>query len=309
MRLLVVLVTVLTLAGAAGEAWARAGSGGSRGSRSYSSPARPEPSSPSTPAAPSRSVGSPTPTPGPRPSPFGGIMGAIGGFMLGGLLGSLLFGGLGGGLGSGFGFGLFDLLLIGGGVFLLFRLMQSRRREPAYAGAAGYAGGAGRSWDAPAGGATMQEPAMPDDLDRGLSHIRQMDPGFDAAALASDAAETFRAVQTALAAADLGPVRSRLSPEMLTHLEGQADAVRRAGRTNRIERIQIERAEVTEAWQERGQDFVTVLLSGSLIDYTVDAAGSVVSGSRTGPERFEDFWTFTRAVGPNAWTLTAIQTG
>ena len=27
-----------------------------------------------------------------------------------------------------------------------------------------------------------------------------------------------------------------------------------------------------------------------------------------GPERFEDFWTFTRAVGPNPWTLTAIQT-
>jgi predicted lipid-binding transport protein (Tim44 family) len=302
---LIVVVSLLTLVGAADEAWARAGAGGSRGSRSYSSPARPAPMSPSSPAAPSRSVGTPMPAPTPRPSPFGGLMGALGGFMLGGLLGSLLFGGLG----SGLGVGLLDLLLLGGGLVLLVKLMQSRRREPAYAGAAAYAG-AGRAWDGPAGGpAVLESPPVPDDLDRGLSHVRQMDPGFDAAALAADAAEVFRAVQSALAAGDLEPLRSRLSSEMWSHLQAQRGALRRAGRANRIERIQIGRAEVTEAWQERGRDFVTVLLAGSLIDYTVDAAGAVVAGSRTGPERFEEFWTFTRPVGPNTWVLTAIQTG
>jgi predicted lipid-binding transport protein (Tim44 family) len=303
-RVLIVLVTFLTLAGTAGDGWARAGSGGSRGSRSYSSPARPAPARPSSPVAPGRPADSPVPSPAPRPSPFGGVMGALGGFMLGGLLGSLLFGGLG----SGLGFGMLDVLLIGGGLVLLFKVMQGRRREPAYAGA--YAGAGGRSWDAPARGAVVHDPSpVPDELDRGLGHVRQMDPSFDAAALAADAAEVFRAVQSALAAGNLKPVRSRLAPEMLSHLEVQADALRRAGRTNRIERIQVERAEAAEAWQERGQDFVTVLLSGSLIDYTLDAAGAVVAGSRTGPERFEEYWTFTRPVGPNAWMLTAIQTG
>jgi predicted lipid-binding transport protein (Tim44 family) len=306
-RTLIVLLTTLLLAGAAGEAWARAGSGGSRGSRSYSAPARPAPASPSSPTSPSRSLTSPAP----RPSPFGGIMGALGGFMLGGLLGGLLFGGLGG-LGGGLGgFGMLDLLLIGGGLFLLFKVMQSRRREPAYAGAPGYGGNASpRSLDMPAGGTAVQErvPAI-DELDRGLGHVRQMDPGFDAAALASDAAETFRAVQLALAAGDLKPLHPRLSSAMRAHLDEQLVALQRAGHRSHVERIQIERAEVTEAWQERGQDFVTVLLAGSLIDYTVTAAGAVVAGSRTGPERFEDFWTFTRPVGPNAWTLTAIQTG
>ena len=48
-----------------------------------------------------------------------------------------------------------------------------------------------------------------------------MDPGFDAAALASDAAETFRAVQTALTAGDMTPLRSRLTSEMLASLEAQ----------------------------------------------------------------------------------------
>ncbi len=301
-RVLLVLVTVVALAAAGGEAWARAGGGGSRGSRSYSPPASPAPTRPS-PSNPASSPSSPVGAPAPQPRPFGGIMGALGGFMLGGLLGGLLFGGLG----HGFGIGLFDVLLIGGGLFLLFRVMQSRRREPAYAGAPGYAGG-------PAGGdraaatITPEQPAVADDLDRGLGHLRQMDPTFDAAALASDAAEAFRAVQTAVAAGDLTPIRARLADEMLASVQAQVDALRREGRVNRIERIQIERAEVTEAWQERGQDFVTVLLAGSLIDYTVDAGGAVVAGSRSGPERFEEFWTFTRPVGPNAWKLTAIQT-
>jgi predicted lipid-binding transport protein (Tim44 family) len=232
-------------------------------------------------------------------------MGAIGGFMLGGLLGGLLFGGLG----QGFGIGLFDVLLIGGGLFLLFRLMRNRRQEPAYAGAPGYGGGA-RTWDVAAnGGATVAEaPPVVDDLERGLGHVRQMDPGFDAAALAADAAQTFRDVQNAVSANDLTPVRARLTSELLEQLDAQCTELRRAGRSNRVERIQIERAEVTEAWQERGQDFVTVLLAGSLIDYTVDATGAVVAGSRSGPDRFEEFWTVTRPVGPHPWKLTAIQT-
>jgi predicted lipid-binding transport protein (Tim44 family) len=305
-RILIVLLTLVTLAAAGSEAWARAGSGGSRGSRSYSQPARPAPMSPGSPSTPSRSPSAPVSS-APRPSPFGGIMGALGGFMIGGLLGSLLFGGLGGGLGSGLGIGMFDMLLIGGGLFLLFRLMRSRRQQPAYAGAPGYAGGA-RSWDVPAAGPAAEQTPVVDDLDRGFSHVRQMDPGFDAAALAADAAQTFREVQMAVSTGDLAPVRSGLSPELLSSLEAQCGELRRAGHANRVERIQIERAEATEAWQERGQDFVTIVLAGSLIDYTVDATGAVVAGSRSGPDRFQEFWTFTRPVGPNAWKLTAIQT-
>ncbi len=305
-RIVVVLLAVLTLAATSGEAWARAGSGGSRGSRSYSQPARPAPVSPTSPSTPSRSPSAPVASPAPRPSPFGGMMGALGGFLIGGMLGGLLFGGLGGGLG---GVGLLDLLLIGGGAFLLFRLMRARRQEPAYAGAPGYAEGGARSWEVPAGGTTVaSQPDVVDELERGLSHVRQMDSGFDAAALAADAADVFRAVQHAVSSGDLTSIRAQLAPEMLASIESQCEGLRRAGRANHVERVQIERAEVTEAWQERGQDFVTVLLAGGLIDYTTDAGGGIVAGSRTSPERFEEFWTFTRSVGPNAWKLTAIQT-
>ena len=36
-------------------------------------------------------------------------------------------------------------------------------------------------------------------------------------------------------------------------------------------------------------------------------SGEVVEGNRTEPVKFEEFWTFVRPVGPNAWRLSAIQ--
>jgi len=35
----------------------------------------------------------------------------------------------------------------------------------------------------------------------------------------------------------------------------------------------------------------------------------VVEGSRAEPVKFEEYWTFVRPVGPNAWRLSAIQQG
>src|SRR5216683_358131 len=122
------------------DAWARAGggsSGGSRGSRSYSSPAKPAPS-PMTPSQPS-SPASPAPQ---RPGWGGGLMGGLAGFALGGLLGSMLFGhGMGGGFGGGF--GLLEMLLIGGGIFLLVRMF--RGRQPQFAPPSG-PGVGGPTW-------------------------------------------------------------------------------------------------------------------------------------------------------------------
>src|SRR3989442_7689649 len=73
---------------------------------------------------------------------MGGLMGGLAGFALGGLLGSMLFGGLGHGFGGGI--GLLEILLIGAGLFLLFRFMSARREaQPSYATAgAPYGGGA-----------------------------------------------------------------------------------------------------------------------------------------------------------------------
>ena len=295
-----------------GEVWARASSGGSsgRGSRSYSSPARPSPTSPTTPSSPSRSVAQPAaPAAAPaRPSFFGGLMGGIGGFMLGGLLGGLLFGGMGHG---GFGVGMMDILLIGAGVALLIMFLRRRRAEepqPAYAGM----GGASRGSDSSSVGAAataVVEPPTVSDVERGLGHIRSMDGSFEPNALVTQARDTFFDVQAAITARDMRKLIDRITPEVFGDLQRQCDELRAARRTNRVERIDLRNSEITEAWQESGRDYVTIYFAGALLDYTVDdVTGGVVGGSATDREALEEFWTFSREVGPHPWQLSAIQT-
>jgi predicted lipid-binding transport protein (Tim44 family) len=238
-----------------------------------------------------------------------GLMGGIMGFALGGLIGSMLFGGLGGGLFGGI--GLLEILLIGGGLFFLLSYLR-RRQQPAPATAYGY--GSPQEVETPswqsesryASTATMA--TTESDFERGIRHIRQMDSAFDPASFTDTASEAFFTIQSAWMARDMGAVRDLLTPEMYETLHKECERMRVERRVNRLENIAVRAIEVTEAWQENGQDFVTVHFLASLLDYTVEeASNQVLEGSRTTPVKFEEYWTFTRPVGPNAWKLSAIQ--
>jgi len=280
------------------DAWARARGGGSRGSRSYSAPVRPAPTSPAAPASPGRVDPQPAT---PRPGPFGGFGGLLGGLVLGGLLGGLLFGH------HGFGIGLLDVLLIGAGLMLLVSFLRRRPAErPAYA-MAGAGGGDPGEPSTAAASVAVEMPAGAADLEAGIRHLRTMDPRFDPDALAAAARQAFLDVQRAVGEREVERLRDRLTPEMHAALRSQCDELRAAGRVNHVEGVDFRRSQVTEAWQESGRDFVTVSLAGTLVDYSTDGAGRVVEGSRTERQDFEEYWTFTRPVGPNPWRLSAIQ--
>jgi predicted lipid-binding transport protein (Tim44 family) len=295
---------------------ARAGggfSGGSRGSRSYSAPR-----SPSAPASPTQR-GFSSPTQPQRPGfGFGGMGGMIGGFLLGGLLGGLLFGGLGHGLGGLGGIGLMDILLIAGIGYLAFAFFRRRQPQPAYAGAPGRSEWAPTETAMPerpmAMGSTVAPAVGPavglidEDLDRGIAAIRTMDPAFTPVRFAEISRAAFLRVQSAWTARDLGPVRVDLTEEMAGSLETDLARLKTLRRVNRLDKLTVETAEVTEAWQESGKDFVTVRFRASVLDYTIDeTTGAVVEGSKTVPSGFDEYWTFVRPVGPNPWQLSAIQ--
>ena len=77
---------------------------------------------------------------------------------------------------------------------------------------------------------------------------------------------------------------------------------------NRLENIAVRNVELTEAWQENGQDFITTLIYANLLDYTNDElTGAVVFGSKSDPVKFEEFWTITRPSGNNQWRLSEIR--
>jgi predicted lipid-binding transport protein (Tim44 family) len=291
--LVMVLVPLLWTADAA----ARAGSGGtsgSRGSRGFSTPSSPSP----VPVAPRPA---PAPTSQPAPSRWGGFGGMLGGLLLGGLIGGLLFGHGGGGI------GLLEILIIGAVAWLAISYMRRRQVAPP----AGYAApDDAPSWQP---GATGTESAAttttaPAGLEPGLGHIRQMDPAFDPRKIEETAADTFFKIQAAWIGRDMGGVVDLLTPEMQGILQRDCDKLRAEGKINRLENIAVRSAEVTEAWQERGEDYVTVHFLASLLDFTTDESGArVLEGSRTEPVKFEEYWTFVRPVGPNRFRLSAIQ--
>lgn len=125
-------ITVLEL-----SAEARAGgsrSFGSRGARSYSRPA-----TPSSQPAPPRQQAAPAPGAFQQPA-GGGFMRSMAGGIAGGMLGSMLFssfagagGGAGGGMGGGGGgIGLFEIILLAGGGYLIYRYIKKKRAESAF---------------------------------------------------------------------------------------------------------------------------------------------------------------------------------
>ena len=297
------------------DVFARAGGGGSmgsRGSRTYSSPSRTS-SAPSPSATPSTQPSAPS-TAMPAPSPMGGLWRGLAGGVMGGMLGGLLFssfGHAGGfGAGGGGGFGLMDMLLLGGIAYFIFWMIRRSRAQAAPA--SGYYGGGTAEPYARTDAASVAtlEPsatAASEDKARGLAHIRQMDPGFTEPAFTEWCTDTFFRIQAAWMRRDIDGLRPVLTDEMVASFRDQMEAARAKGQVNRLENITVRSVEATEVWQERGQDFVTVRFLANLLDYTVeDGSARVVAGSATEPVKFEEYWTWVRPVGANAWRLSAI---
>jgi len=294
----------------AGEAEARAGGGrstGSRGTRSYSRPAAPS-TAPSPYQATPQQARPANPSPFAQPQPAGGgFLRSMAGGMVGGMLGGMLFRSMGfgggGGMGGG-GIGMFDILLLAGIGYLIYRFVKSKRQ-------AAEQGGYSNSYSSPAGvyDVTPQNAQIStrDDLDRGLAHIRQMDAGFDEGRFTDQVMDIFFKIQGAWMNRDLAPVSSLLADDMRRIFQADIDRLLSEKKVNRLENIAVRTVEVSEAWQEQGQDYVTSLIYANLLDYTTDdVTGQVVSGSKTDPVKFEEFWTFTRPVGSGSWKLSGI---
>jgi predicted lipid-binding transport protein (Tim44 family) len=289
-------ITVLEL-----NANARAGGSRSSGSRGYSRPASPSPQQ-------SQSRQQVAPVPGSLQQPGGGFMRSMAGGIMGGMLGSMLFSsfaGAGGGTGGGGGgIGLFEIILLAGGAYLIYRYIKKKQSDSSSipSGQGGYQG----RTVIPISSAQSNEPVS-DEMETGLAHIRQMDPSFDENRFNDSAMDIFFKIQGAWMNRDLSPVSGLLTDEMKRIFQDDLDRLLRDKQVNRLENIAVRNVEVAEVWQESGQDYITASIYANLLDYTTDdATGAVVSGSKTEPVKFEEYWTFTRPVGNNHWRLSAI---
>jgi predicted lipid-binding transport protein (Tim44 family) len=134
-----------------------------------------------------------------------------------------------------------------------------------------------------------------------------MDYSFDENRFNDGVMDMFFKIQGAWMNRDLAPITGILTEEMHRVFQTDIDKLRQEKRVNRLENIAVRNVEIVEAWQESGQDYITSLIYANLLDYTTDdTTGQVVSGSKTDPVKFEEYWTFTRPVGNNSWRLSAI---
>ena len=317
---------------------ARVGGGssvGSRGSRSFSTPRQSVPaptgSSPMRQSTPSPVPAAPSipHTPPAMPAPSGmssGLMSGIGGFALGGLLGAALFGGHGGGGGEyamghaaggvgGSGIGLLEILLIGGLIWFALRwFRQQKEKELAPMGM--YDNTPREAMPEPVFGRTAFDTSpntlsgmAADEIAQGLATIARMDPSFDENRFLEGAKLAFQHIQGAWSDWSVDRLRPLLTERMWTLIQAQALGRKAEGKRDIIEKIHFEQVDISEAWQETGDDWITVHFLVDMVDYTTDVQGNVLEGNPHVSSRVEEYWTFTRPVGSRepAWFLSAIQ--
>ncbi len=240
-----------------------------------------------------------------------GFGSGLAGGLLGGALGGMLFGSMFG-MGGGSGMGILPLLLLGGvGFFFYKRFMK----KPAAGGYQGYqpptqAGGSFFSGPQPGGLTEMGPPpeALPGTLDQGLAMIRQTDSSFDANYFVEVASDVFFKVQAGWMRRDITSYRHLLGEELAADYERQFAEMRALGHINKLESISIRKVEIVDAGTQDNEDFITVLFTANLLDYTINEhSEAVVEGSMTDPVKFAEEWTWARPVGTEAWKLEGLK--
>ncbi len=294
---------------------ARAGggrSGGFRGSRSSDSPSQ---SSPGYSSQPRRD--SLAPQSSPFSSPAGGFMRGLGTAVLGGFLGSMLFSGLAhaGGLGGlgGSGFGMFELLLLAGLGYFLYRRFMAPAATTATATGFGSTQSQRTNYQAPTNfgyqsPTSAPAPETPASDRVNYRSLTAMDQNFTPERFLQTAQDLFFKIQGAWNKQDTTTLHTLCGTGLMQVWEEELNNLRARGQQNKMENIALRESDVMEVWTESGQDFISVRLLANLLDYTVDTKnGAVVSGSDTDTIQFEEYWTFSRPVGPNTWKLSAVQ--
>ena len=218
--------------------------------------------------------------------------------LAGGFLGSWLFGhsgyaadGSAGGSGMGM---LLEILIIGGLIYLAFRLFRGRAFSPAGPGRAPFA--------MPRSAGAAAAAARPD---------RGRDINLGDADLAAFQA-LHAAVQEAWSAGDLSRLRRLMTPEMLSYFSEELTRNASQGVQNIVSDVQLAKGELTESWEEGGLQYATAYMRWRAVDYVVRLGRSpgdpdyLVSGNPRSPTEAEEVWTFVRRRGGD-WLLSAIQ--
>jgi len=221
-----------------------------------------------------------------------GLLGAFaGGFLGAGLLGVLFGQGLFGGLGSAASFLglLFQLVLLA----LLARLIWvwwHGRHAPAFAGLS----------------PRQLADAYTSSRDEMLAGLGALDADVSITPSDHDALERLLGeIQSACNRHDLDALRTRVTPDMLSHVAEQLTRDERRGAVDVLSGVKLIPGDLVEAWREGDTEYATVAVHVPPNDRVVER-GRGMDDSAERPIEARELCTFERTAG-QPWLLAAIQ--
>jgi predicted lipid-binding transport protein (Tim44 family) len=148
------------------------------------------------------------------------------------------------------------------------------------------------------GSAMPQAPVGP----QGFDALKANDPNFSEQEFYGRVNEMFLAVQKAWEARNMEPARRFLSEQQFQVLADGVGEYVRNGQINKLDSIHIDKIEPVSISREGESDYVKVLLTATVIDYTIDErtqqiVNPGVLGDGKTPKTFQEYWTLVRRVG------------
>lgn len=275
-KLMIFLSIFAFLVMLASDSFARAGRGGSSGFRSY----KQQPQQPSQTTPTQQNINRPTTPqaqPMQKPSFFnsGLFKVLVGGLIIGSLL-SLI-------MGHGFTLGmpgLLEILIIGGLIFLIVRMiMRSRQKERMqYATGGTYSASGVHTYN------------QTDNLF--TTHTEERTFSINEKLLKDVATSTFKLIQDAWTKNDLTIVKNLLTERMYRYLENQLEELKSNGLRNSVEILYFHEVKIVDVEEEDDYKVVIVEINALLRDYTVDTNNNVVEGSKDTPVEIREYWAF-----------------
>ena len=231
----------------------------------------------------------------------GGFGGSSGGGSLGSALGGAAIGSaLSGGRSSGGGCCDFIFIVV---IIVVIFIVVTRMRNKGGTSPTGPS-----DYGSPMQGAAPPAPVSP----QGFDALRASDPNFSEQMFYGRVNEMFLAVQKAWEARNMEPARRFLSEQQFQVLADGVGEYVRNGQINKLDSIHIDKIEPVSVSREGEADYVKVLLTATVIDYTIDErtqqiVNPGVLGDGTTPKTFQEYWTLMRKVGAQTKTDATIK--
>lgn len=235
----------------------------------------------------------------------------LAGGLLGGALGGMLFGSMFGMGGSGM--GILPMLLLGAVGYFMYRRFMARPKGNSSTGyqpppSQGSFLDRNSQADSNSGVSIPPVPPSGNPVEEGFAEIHAHDPGFDPDHFKEVASDVFFKVQAGWMRRELDSYRHLLGNDLAAEYTNHFSEMKQKGFINKLESIAIRKVAVVDAGSVDSEDYVTILFTANLLDYTVDEkTGDVLKGSMTEPVKFAEKWTWARPLSTEEWKLEGIE--